>query len=31
LREQNQRIRAVYAALSQQYQDSKGDNDIPFN
>jgi tRNA(Arg) A34 adenosine deaminase TadA len=31
LREQDQRIRAVYAALSQQYQGSKGDNDIPLN
>jgi DNA/RNA endonuclease G (NUC1) len=31
LREQDKRIRAVYAALSQQYQDSKGDNDIPLN
>ncbi len=31
LREQNQRIRDVYAALSRQYQDSKGDNDIPLN
>ena len=31
LREQDQRIRAVYAGLSQQYQDSKGDNDIPLN
>ncbi len=31
LRVQDQRIRAVYAALSQQYQDSKGDNDIPLN
>ena len=31
LREQDQRIRAVYAALSQQYQDSKGDNAIPLN
>jgi tRNA(Arg) A34 adenosine deaminase TadA len=31
LRDQNQRIRAVYAALSDQYQLSKGDNDIPLN
>ena len=31
LREQDQRIRDVYAGLSAQYQDSKGDNDIPFN
>ena len=31
LREQDQRIRDVYTRLSQQYQDSKGDNDIPFN
>ena len=31
LREQHLRIRAVYAALSRQYQDSKGDNDIPLN
>ena len=31
LREQDQRIRDVYAGLSQQYQDSKGNNDIPFN
>jgi hypothetical protein len=31
LREQDKPIRAVYAALSQQYQDSKGDNDIPLN
>jgi tRNA(Arg) A34 adenosine deaminase TadA len=29
LRQQEDRIRARYAALSQQYQDSKGDNDIP--
>lgn len=28
---QDQRIRDVYAGLSQRYQDSKGDNDIPFN
>jgi tRNA(Arg) A34 adenosine deaminase TadA len=31
LREQDQRIRDVYAALSEQYQSSKADNDIPFN
>ena len=31
LREQDQRIRDAYASLSEQYQDSKGDNDIPFN
>jgi tRNA(Arg) A34 adenosine deaminase TadA len=31
LRAQDQRIRDVYAGLSQQYQDSKGNNDIPFN
>ena len=31
LREQDQRIRDVYAGLSAQYQLSKGDNDIPFN
>ena len=31
LREQDQRIRDVYAGLSATYQDSKGDNDIPFN
>jgi tRNA(Arg) A34 adenosine deaminase TadA len=31
LREQDQRIRAVYAGLSQTYQESKGSNDIPFN
>jgi tRNA(Arg) A34 adenosine deaminase TadA len=31
LREQDQRIRDVYAALSEQYQDSKGDNDIPLS
>ncbi|AEV76103.1 cytosine/adenosine deaminase [Mycolicibacterium rhodesiae NBB3] len=31
LRTQDQRIRDVYAGLSQQYQDSKGNNDIPFN
>ena len=29
--EQDQRIRDVYAGLSQTYQDTKGDNDIPFN
>jgi tRNA(Arg) A34 adenosine deaminase TadA len=31
LRQQEQRIRDVYTALSEQYQDSKGDNDIPLN
>ncbi len=31
LREQDKRIRDVYAALSEQYQLSKGNNDIPFN
>lgn len=31
LLEQDQRIRDVYAGLSQQYQDSKANNDIPFN
>lgn len=31
LLEQDKRIRDVYAALSEQYQASKGDNDIPFN
>ena len=31
LREQDLRIRNVYTALSEQYQESKGDNDIPFN
>jgi tRNA(Arg) A34 adenosine deaminase TadA len=31
LREQDKRIRDVYAALSEQYQRSKGDNAIPFN
>ncbi len=31
LREQDQRIRDVYAGLSATYQDSKGSNDIPFN
>lgn len=31
LQEQDQRIRDVYAGLSETYQDSKGDNDIPFN
>ncbi|MGZ5364125.1 MAG: nucleoside deaminase [Mycobacterium sp.] len=29
--EQDQRIRDVYAGLSQTYQDTKGNNDIPFN
>ena len=31
LLEQDKRIRDVYAGLSQQYQDSKANNDIPFN
>lgn len=31
LREQDQRIRARYAALSDRYQDSKRDNDIPLS
>ena len=31
LREQDKRIRDVYAALSEQYQRSKADNTIPFN
>ena len=31
LRQQQERIRARYAALSAQYQDSKGDNDIPLS
>lgn len=31
LRDQQQRIRARYDALSTQYQESKGDNDIPLN
>ena len=31
LQQQAQRIRARYAQLSDQYQLSKGDNDIPFN
>ena len=31
LREQDKRIRDVYAALSERYQRSKADNDIPFN
>ncbi len=31
LREQDRRIRDVYAKLSVQYQESKGTNDIPFN
>jgi tRNA(Arg) A34 adenosine deaminase TadA len=31
LRKREDRIRMRYAALSQQYQDSKGDNDIPLN
>jgi tRNA(Arg) A34 adenosine deaminase TadA len=29
--EQEQRIRTRYGALSDQYQQTKGDNDIPFN
>jgi tRNA(Arg) A34 adenosine deaminase TadA len=31
LREQDLRIRDVYTTLSERYQESKGDNDIPFN
>jgi tRNA(Arg) A34 adenosine deaminase TadA len=31
LRKQDRRIRDVYAALSEQYQNSKANNDIPFN
>lgn len=31
LREQDLRIRDIYTTLSKQYQESKGDNDIPFN
>jgi tRNA(Arg) A34 adenosine deaminase TadA len=31
LREQDKRIRDVYAALSQRYQSAKADNNIPFN
>ncbi len=31
LREQRERIRGSYDALSSQYQNSKGDNDIPLN
>lgn len=31
LLEQDRCIRDVYAGLSQQYQDSRADNDIPFN
>jgi tRNA(Arg) A34 adenosine deaminase TadA len=31
LREQTERIKATYAALSDQYQETKGDNDIPLN
>ena len=31
LREQTARIKARYAALSDQYQESKGDNDIPLS
>ena len=31
LLEQDRRIRDVYAGLSQTYQESKSDNDIPFN
>jgi tRNA(Arg) A34 adenosine deaminase TadA len=31
LRDQDQRIRDIYAGLSERYQSSKGDNDIPLN
>lgn len=31
LKEQTARIKAAYAALSDSYQSSKGDNDIPLN
>jgi tRNA(Arg) A34 adenosine deaminase TadA len=31
LREQDKRIREAYAQLSEQYQRTKADNDIPFN
>jgi tRNA(Arg) A34 adenosine deaminase TadA len=31
LREQTERIKAKYAALSDQYQETKGDNDIPLS
>ena len=31
LREQTERIKAKYAALSDKYQETKGDNDIPLN
>jgi len=31
LRQQEQRIRDRYAQLSEQYQETKGDNDIPLN
>lgn len=31
LRAQTDRIKARYAALSEQYQETKGDNDIPLN
>ena len=31
LRQREQRIRVRYAELSDQYQLSKGDNDIPLN
>ncbi|WP_319445358.1 MULTISPECIES: nucleoside deaminase [unclassified Mycobacterium] len=31
LREQTEGIKATYAALSDQYQETKGDNDIPLN
>jgi tRNA(Arg) A34 adenosine deaminase TadA len=31
LREQTARIKASYAALSDHYQETKGDNDIPLN
>jgi tRNA(Arg) A34 adenosine deaminase TadA len=31
LREQTERIKVKYAALSDQYQETKGDNDIPLS
>ena len=31
LRQQEQRIRDRYARLSDQYQEAKGNNDIPLN
>jgi tRNA(Arg) A34 adenosine deaminase TadA len=31
LREQTERIKTKYAELSDQYQETKGDNDIPLN